>query len=327
MISERVDLLINNGEILDDIEGTSERNIDRKYSALNLTLRNEIANIDRIEKAIKLIKENTSVFSEYRRRNLLNLAVNISLEENMDRALSEIENIYINLKSEFSHSRYLMLAAEEIFFSRNFINVEEAIMNTKTAYKYMKKNHRFETKREDLCSAAMIAMTSENLEETFDEINECYDILTDCGFSKNNDLELLSNVLSIINMPVDRKCAQVRDLATNLKENKVEFKKTYLPILGIAAFVTDDYNKLSKNVLDVSETLKENEGFRSVTVDEKSRNIMALVLVVKEYLDNLKDDSKLKIIKKSSDKSLEAIFAIASSGSVTIEEVDITITQ
>ncbi|MDK0684854.1 DUF4003 family protein [Clostridium perfringens] len=327
MISERVDLLINNGEILDDIEGTSERNIDRKYSALNLTLRNEIANIDRIEKAIKLIKENTSVFSEYRRRNLLNLAVNISLEEDMDRALSEIENIYINLKSEFSHSRYLMLAAEEIFFSRNLINVEEVIMNTKTAYKYMKKNHRFETKREDICSAAMIAMTSENLEETFDEINECYDVLTDCGFSKNNDLELLSNVLSIINMPVDRKCAQVRDLATNLKENKVEFKKSYLPILGIAAFVTDDYNKLSKNVLDVSETLKENEGFRSVTVDEKARNIMALVLVVKEYLDNLKDNSKLNIIKKSSDKSLEAVFAIASSGSVTIEEVDITVTQ
>ncbi|MDU7965079.1 MAG: DUF4003 family protein, partial [Clostridium perfringens] len=227
-----------------------------------------------MEKAIKLIKENTSAFSEYRRRNLLNLAVNISLEEDMDRSLSEIENIYINLKSEFSHSRYLMLAAEEIFFSRNFINVEEVIMNTKTAYKYMKKNHRFETKREDLCSAAMIAMTSENLEETFDEINECYDVLTDCGFSKNNDLELLSNVLSIINMPVDRKCAQVRDLATNLKENKVEFKKSYLPILGIAAFVTDDYNKLSKNVLDVSETLKENEGFRSVTVDEKARNIM-----------------------------------------------------
>ena len=28
MISERVDLLINNGEILDEIEGTSERNIE-----------------------------------------------------------------------------------------------------------------------------------------------------------------------------------------------------------------------------------------------------------------------------------------------------------
>lgn len=327
MINERVDLLINNGEILDDIEGTSERNIDRKYSALNLTLRNEIANVDRIEKAIKIIKENTSAFSEYRRRNLLNLAVNISLEEDMDKALSEIENIYINLKSEFSQSRYLMLAAEEIFFSRNFINVEEVIMNTKTAYKYMKKNHRFETKREDLCSVAMIAMTSENLKETFDEINECYDLLTECGFSKNNDLELLSNLLSIINMPVDIKCAQVRDLATNLKENKVEFKKSALPILGVAAFVTDDYNKLSKNVLDVSETLKENEGFRSVTVDEKARNIMALILVVKEYLDNLNDDSKFKIIKKSSDISLEAIFAIASSGSVTIEEVDITVTE
>ncbi|MBS5922527.1 MAG: DUF4003 family protein [Clostridium perfringens] len=327
MINERVDLLINNGEILDDIEGTSERNIDRKYSALNLTLRNEIANVDRIEKAIKIIKENTSAFSEYRRRNLLNLAVNISLEEDMDKALSEIENIYINLKSEFSQSRYLMLAAEEIFFSRNFINVEEVIMNTKTAYKYMKKNHRFETKREDLCSAAMIAMTSENLKETFDEINECYDLLTECGFSKNNDLELLSNLLSIINMPVDRKCAQVRDLATNLKENKVEFKKSTLPILGVAAFVTDDYNKLSKNVLDVSETLKENEGFRSVTVDEKVRNIMALILVVKEYLDNLNDDSKFKIIKKSSDRSLEAIFAIASSGSATIEEVDITVKE
>ncbi len=57
-------------------------------------------------------------------------------------------------------------------------------MNTKSAYKYMKKNHRFETKREDLVQQRMIAMTSENLEETFDEINECYDLLTDCGFSK-----------------------------------------------------------------------------------------------------------------------------------------------
>lgn len=54
---------------------------------------------------------------------------------------------------------------------------------------------------------------------------------------------------------------------------------------------------------------------------------MALILVVKEYLDNLKDDSKLKIIKKSPDKSLEDVFAIASSGSVTIEEVDITVTE
>lgn len=62
-------------------------------------------------------------------------------------------------------------------------------------------------------------------------------------------------------------------------------------------------------------------------MDEKARNIMALILVVKEYLDNLKDDSKLKLIKKSLDKSLEAVFAIASSGSVTIEEVDITVTE
>ena len=75
----------------------------------------------------------------------------------------------------------------------------------------------------------------------------------------------------------------IRDLATNLKENKVEFKKSYLPILGIAAFVTDDYNKLSKNILDVSETLKENEGFRSVTVDEKARNIMALISYLPNY--------------------------------------------
>lgn len=324
MINEKVDLLIKNGEILDDVQGTSERNIDRKYSALNLTLRNELANIDKIEDAIKLIKENTSAFSEYRRKNLLNLAVNISLEDDMNMALCEIENVYLNLKSEFSASRYLMLAAEEIYFSRNIINVEKAIRNTKAVYEFMKKNHRFETKREDLCSAALVAMTSDNLEETFNEINECYDVLSECGFSRNNNLEVLSNILSIIDLPVDRKCAIVRDLATSLKANKVELKKSALPILGVIAFITDDYIKLSKDILDVSETLKENEGFKSATVGEKARNVMALILVAKEYLDNLNVNSKVNMIKEGSNRSLDTVFAIASAGSITVGEVEVT---
>lgn len=325
MLNEMVNLLISNSEILDKVEGTSEKNIDRKYCALNLTLRNENANIDKIEKAIKLIKEKTSIFSEYRRRNLLNLAVNLSLEDDMEKSLSSIEDIYNKLKEELSSSRYLMRAAEEIFFLKDSIDLEKAIKDTKTIYKEMKKDHRFETKREDVCTAAMLAMTSDDIDKTFNEVRESYNTLTDCGFSKNNDLELLSCVLTIINMPIDKKCAMVRDLSTNLKENKVELKKSALPILGVAAFVTDDYNKLSKNALDVSNTLKENKSFKSLSVDEKVRNALSIILVVKCYLNNLDDKSKENVIKKYSDKSLDAIFAIASSGSVTLEEIDVSL--
>ncbi len=38
----------------------------------------------------------------------------------MDKALSEIENIYINLKSEFSQSRYLMLAKRRNILLKKF---------------------------------------------------------------------------------------------------------------------------------------------------------------------------------------------------------------
>ncbi|MDZ5253548.1 DUF4003 family protein [Clostridium sp. LIBA-8841] len=325
MINEKVDLLIKNGEILDDVEGTSERNINRKYSALDLTLKNELANLDKIEDAIKLIKGETAFYSEYRRKNLLNLAVNLSLEDDTYKALMEIKDIYTNLRGEFSASRYLMLAAECIYLARNFIDVEKVIKDTKVAYECMKKSHRFETKREDILSAAVIAMTSLNVAETFQEINECYEVLLECEFPGSNNIELLSNVLALINLPVDEKCATVRDLATILKENKVELKKSALPILGVTAFVTDDYNKLSKEILDVAETLKENEGFKSATVSEKARNMMALILLTKDYLQGIEKEVKRKLTKYDSDRTLDTIFEIASDGRVIIGEMEVEV--
>lgn len=120
-------------------------------------------------------------------------------------------------KQEFSISEYLIIAAQIIFSSKNIMNIDDAIKNTKTAYKYMKKNHRFLTGSEDIASAALIATTSIDLEKTFNDIEECYTLLKSKSNSSKNNIQALSHILSLVNLPSENKCRKVLDMQSALK--------------------------------------------------------------------------------------------------------------
>lgn len=326
MLDEKLNLLIKNSDILDDVKGVYEENILKKLNALNLTLRGKVANKSRIEEAVKLIEMKTVWPSEFRGSNLMTLAVNISTEEDMDKALKGIEDIYNKLREEgLPLSKYLMLAAQSIYFGRHCINLDKTIKNTKLAYEEMKKNHRFETKKENLCAAAIIAMNSIDIKEDFKEINECYTVLTECGFKEGNSLQLLSNVLSFVNLSTDLKAAKVRRLNKSFKENKVALKNSSLPILGVAAFVTDDYDELSMEVLDLADKLEFYSGFKSVTVDSEIRNLIALILLISKYREGLDGDLRKVILKENKDNTKTLLvstqLAAALGGEISISEI------
>ena len=310
MICDKLNLMIHNCHDLDKVHGTFGMSLFKKCNALNVTLKDKNVDAEKINMAINLIKGKTSIFSNFRGNNLLTLAVNISLTDNMEASLEEIINIYNKLKEQFFSNQYLVLAAQVIFDAKDRVNTHDAIINTRTVYNLMKNNHRFLTGHEDIACAAMIATTSKNYDETFNEIEKCYTILKKHGLWSGNNLQTLSHVLCFINLPAEDKCKKVVELKEKLETYNVPLKSYSLPLLGIASFVTDDTDAFAKTVVTTSNELKKEKGFGTISMGALIRNMISASLVTSMYIDTMDEVIKDNLINTTNNVALTVAIAI-----------------
>ncbi|MGG7178772.1 DUF4003 family protein [Clostridium paraputrificum] len=306
----KAELLINNSRELDMAGGIFTQNAFRKCSALSLTLRGEIADASRVNEAIKIIKNNTSVLSNFRGNNLFTTAVTISFYEDMEGSLREINIVYEKLKNLFFTNQYLILASIVIFNAKDRMNIDEAVKNTRVVYDYMKKNHRFLTGQEDISAAAMIAVTSTNIEEALKEIEEYYVALKYKGFWAGNNLQSLSHILPLFSGEVDEKVNKVVKIEEALRKNKVPLKNYSLPLLAIASVVAENPDDFAREVREVSEKIKLEKGFGSFSLGSLIRNMIAVGVVASDYVERLDDTDKEKLINTTNNVTLTIQIAI-----------------
>ncbi len=310
-MNEKINLFLENNRALEDVKGSwGMYGFQIKSSALTCTMKNQRIDTDRINSALDIIKKNTSMFSNFRGINKLTTAITISFEDDMEGSLREIISIYEKLKDNFFTNEYLVMAAQVIFNARYRVNVNEAVKNTRVAYDYMKKHHRFLTGQEDIANAAIIATTSNNLEETFDEIEESYQYLKDNRISYRNNIQSLSHILSLVNLPSIQKCDEVLEMNSILKENKVPLKDYFIPMLGIITFMTDNKKIFAENILDVSMILKKEKGFGNFTLGSSFRNMISATLVSLDYLENIDSPIRENIISNTNNIALTVAIAI-----------------
>lgn len=310
MENNMINLLINNSKELDNAGGLLTGNTFRKCSALSLTLKGVKADSYRINEGIKVIKSSTSMLSNFRGNNLFTTATIISIETDMNSAFEEINNIYLKLKNVFSSSEYLVLASIVIFNARYRINVDEAVKNTREIYDDMKNNHRFLTGKEDISAAAMIATTSSDIKETLSEIEEYYKALKGIGLGSGNNLQSLSHILPLFKGSVEENVNKVINIEKALKENKVPLKGYSLPLLGVAAIITDDTNMFAKEVREVSEIIKKEKGFGNFSLGSTIRNMIAVGIVASNYAEKLSDEEKANLINVTNNIALTIQIAI-----------------
>lgn len=130
----------------------------------------------------------------------------------------------------------------------------------------------------------MIATSSLNLENTFKEIEQCYELLKNRGFWGGNNLQSLSHILSLNNISPEEKCNKLLLIYNTLKSFKISIKGYSLPILGVAAFVTDDYNEFSKKVIYTRDILKKAKGFGAFSLSTLVLNMISVALVASDYI-------------------------------------------
>lgn len=311
MVDNKVNLFLENNKSLESVKGSwGMYGFQIKSNALISTMRNQKIDSDKINSALDLIKNNTSMFSNFRGLNKLTIAITISSENNMEESLIEIISIYNKLKEKFYSSEHLVIAAQVIFNARFRVNIDDAVKNTRTAYDYMKKHHAFLTGNEDIVNAAIIATTSTDLEATFNDIEEIYKYLKDNRISSGNNMQSLSHILSLINLPSKEKCTAVLEMKNILKEKKVPLNQYYTPLLGIISFLSDDKRGFADNIVDVSLNLKKEKGFGTFSLGSDFRNMLSAALVSIDYLDVLDSDIKENLINNTSNISLTIVLAI-----------------
>ena len=304
-MNEKINLFLENNRALEDVKGSwGMYGFQIKSSALTCTMKNQIVHTDRINLALDIIKKNTSMFSNFRGINKLTTAITISFEDNMEESLNEIISIYNKLKDNFFSSEYLVMAAQVIFNARYRVNVDDAVRNTRVAYDYMKKHHRFLTGQEDIANAAIIATTSNDLEETFNEIEESYQYLKDNRIAYSNNIQSLSHILSLINLPSIQKCDEVLTMNSIMKERKVHLKDYFIPMLGIITFLADNKEAFATNIADVSMALKKEKGFGNFALGSNFRNMISATLVSLDYLETIDNEVKDNIISNTNNIAL-----------------------
>lgn len=310
MINNKISLFLNNVNTLKTVKGTWGSDIFIKCAALTLTLKASHADADKINLCRDIIKNNTSLFSNFRGDNLLTSSVYLSLEENPQESFKQVLAIYTKLKDKFFASEYLVLASWVIFNSRSNLDLDLLVNKTSEAYDLMKSNHFFLTSADDYTSAAMIAVSHPDLNSAFLEIEECFNLLKDNGLRGKNDLQSLSHILSLGTGSPTEKSLKVITLNNLLKETKFPLKGFSLPLLAIPTFITDDYNSFISQYIDTANLLKSQKGFGSFTLRSDLRNMIAAALVASEYLDSLTEPYDNAIIEATNNTALTITLAI-----------------
>ena len=109
MINNKISLFLDNVNTLKKVKGTWESDIFIKCAALTLTMKNKKADADKINHCRDILKNNTSLFSNFRGNNMLTSSVYLSLEENPEEALNKVLNIYTMTIHQLPCLLYLIL--------------------------------------------------------------------------------------------------------------------------------------------------------------------------------------------------------------------------
>lgn len=310
MINNKISLFLDNVNTLKKVKGTWGSDIFIKCAALTLTMKNKKADADKINHCRDILKNNTSLFSNFRGNNMLTSSVYLSLEENPEEALNKVLNIYTKLKEKFFNSEYLLLAAWVIYNSNNTLDLDLLVNKTREAYDIMKSNHFFLTSSDDYTSTAMLAVSHTDLNNTFLEIEKCFNILKDNGLHGKNDIQALSHILSLGAGSAEEKSSKVITLNNLLKETKFPLKGYSLPLLAIPTFITDDYSSFISQYIDTANFLKSQKGFGLFSMRSDLRNMISAALVSSEYLDLLANPYDNTVIEAANNTALTITLAI-----------------
>ncbi len=277
-----------------------EHNLTKHLIAVSHVLNKKEVNIESIENVKRLIKDETSIFSNFRGTNLLTLSGLLSARSlNPTGEMKRIISHEKTFKSHgFKSSMYLPITIYTVVGLVEDYEVEELCIKAKKVYDDMKSNHPFLTSGDDYALAFLLAY--QELDTT--KIENYYQSLSNNKFGKGNGLQMLSHILMYSNLTVDETVQKTVSIQKQLKENSLKLTSEYFASLGLITLLSENNSELVNDVIEIATYLKGQKKYKWLG---KGMNVMfATAIVASHYVEHSKD-----MITTSLSVSIESIIA------------------
>ena len=242
-----------------------EYGIINQFISLLYATHEKSFSINHHKEFIKYINDNTKLFSSFRGLTQSMLASMLMTEyEDYKNVFLEIQDLYdLMILKGFKKSTHTPIAAYSLYKINNSKDdIPNKIEKSLQIYDEMKHNHPFLTSSEDYTMAVLLCASEETPSHCIHLIEELYTKLNDYGFSKGNDLQITSHILSFSNESIDdkvKKCARIKEL---FKEKGIKIYSNSYASVGFLSLLHSDLDELVDDVTTIYEAIKSNKRFK-----------------------------------------------------------------
>ncbi|WP_209123786.1 DUF4003 family protein [Alkalihalobacillus sp. BA299] len=226
---------------------------------------NKRLNISHFIKLSDYIKNQVNMLSTLKSYQRFTIAALLDVHfDNAEEKFHEFINLYDELiQRGFSRGAFTYLAAMVLLTndpdkSDHKVSIERAL----SIYKVMKAQHYFLTSTTDYPLAVLLARVDANFEKLLELTKLYYDRLSKNGFSKGNELQFLSHILSLQH-GIDPNILITRSVTIfeTLKRRRKRLKPIHYPEIGLLTFFDDGVNEI-EIVLQLEKDLNKEKVFK-----------------------------------------------------------------
>ncbi len=250
----------------------------QRIAALLYSSEGRAVDCDAIEACMRLIKQQTGVFSAFRGYAKLNIAALLSLADTPEQVFADTLSVYALLKAaRFAAGDYLAFAAYQIARQVPPERHAETVDRTRAFYDSMKAEHRLLTGQDDYIFSAMLGISTLDVYMSTARMERIYEELKPV-FSSRNEVQSLAQVLTLC--ADETALYRVIQLHDELKSRRLNYNRAYaLSTLGVLALVSEDAPRIAQAVAETYAFLRTQKGFGSFSVTKLERMLLSASLV------------------------------------------------
>lgn len=251
-----------------------------------ITDKGKRADAERLRLCRDILKAQTDAFSNFRGLSKLPLIAMMSVDPNPEQRLKNAISVYEHLKTFFSGSQYLCVAAMVISELVDPGYYKPMAEHTRRIYSLLKSRYPFLVGSEASIFSALLAVSKKTDGRILEETEQCYTLLKP-HFRSNHGVQSLSHVLALCEGKPKEKCDSTVALFQRMKDEGLRYGMDHeLPTLGVLAVLPVDRESLLSELREVDEYLSRKKGYGIFGLGKRQRLMHAAMIVTGDYLEH-----------------------------------------
>ena len=285
-VLKRCELLVKNREAIRK-KFRSEDNLVSVVTALMFTSKDLEADVEKMSECRKLLKKNTSAFSQLRDISELMIASRMTLSDDPGKYLEDIKTVYNRIgKISLINTEYMAAASIQVCDMDRADDIDEIVSKAEEIMKRMSKDHPVLTSKDDAPGAIFLAIADRSIDNIMSDIEEGYNYLKKINKIKAgaDAIQGLCEVLAITSGDMIKKCDRAVRITKTFKDLDAPYASDHmLSSLGALAELDIDPEILASEIIEAAAYLEDKDGFKKDNMDRQKRMMYASLLVADIY--------------------------------------------